>query len=125
MSRLQSRVKVPPEIYDNWMSHKEGLYGKKDYSPKGSVEHLLQGTYYLTKVDDKYRRFYAVKDTMAKLEPSLYLASNKLENSQHAGMRRLGQLEGQMTTGEKPNEGIDRAVLKKVTVNFHKKPIEE
>mmetsp|Transcript_21181 Transcript_21181/g.15510 ORF Transcript_21181/g.15510 Transcript_21181/m.15510 type:complete len:87 (-) Transcript_21181:227-487(-) len=54
--RLEKRMKVPPEVYDGWMAHRERTYGNKDFIPMGSTDHLLEGTYYLTKVDDKYRR---------------------------------------------------------------------
>jgi len=35
---------------------------KKSYTPEGSIEHLFPGTYYLTGVDDMFRRMYAVKE---------------------------------------------------------------
>jgi len=55
---LDARVAVSAEEFDKWMSHKETIYGVKNYTPTGSTEHLLDGTYYLTKVDDKFRRTY-------------------------------------------------------------------
>lgn len=36
-------------------------YGAKGYEPAGSIEVMAPGTYYLERVDDAYRRFYAVK----------------------------------------------------------------
>jgi hydroxymethylglutaryl-CoA synthase len=34
---------------------------QKSYTPLGSTEDLFPGTYYLTKIDDMYRRFYEIK----------------------------------------------------------------
>jgi hydroxymethylglutaryl-CoA synthase len=34
---------------------------QKDYTPQGSPDTLFPGTYYLTKVDDMFRRTYAIK----------------------------------------------------------------
>ena len=56
------------------MTHREGLFGKNNYVPEvsknfsslnllqGSIDHLFPGTFYLTKVDNKYRRYYEIKD---------------------------------------------------------------
>lgn len=35
---------------------------QKDYTPSGNVDNLFPGTYYLTKVDDMFRREYAIKE---------------------------------------------------------------
>ena len=40
---------------------REEAHLKKGYKPKGNVETLLPGTYYLTEVDDMFRRKYEVK----------------------------------------------------------------
>ena len=34
---------------------------KKNYMPKGDVDALAKGTYYLTEVDDMFRRKYEIK----------------------------------------------------------------
>lgn len=34
---------------------------QKDFTPKGDVSHFAPGTYYLEKVDDKFRREYSIK----------------------------------------------------------------
>ncbi|KVH95444.1 Hydroxymethylglutaryl-coenzyme A synthase, active site-containing protein [Cynara cardunculus var. scolymus] len=41
----------------------EHRYGGKDYVTSKDTSHLAPGTYYLTEVDSKYRRFYAKKTT--------------------------------------------------------------
>jgi hydroxymethylglutaryl-CoA synthase len=40
---------------------RERAHLKKDYSPEGKADTLFPGTYYLTGIDDKFRRSYAVK----------------------------------------------------------------
>lgn len=44
------------------MTHRESLFGKCDYVPTGSIDHLLPGTFYLTNVDKVHRRFYKIKE---------------------------------------------------------------
>lgn len=34
---------------------------QKDFTPKGEVDTIAPGTYYLTKVDDMFKREYSVK----------------------------------------------------------------
>ena len=60
--RLNSRKKLDPQEYDAWMSHRESLFGKCDYKPSGQIDHLFDGTFYLTEVDNKYRRYYSIKN---------------------------------------------------------------
>ena len=59
--RLDTRRVVAPENYDEMCNMREKAHLKKNYSPEGSVETILPGTYYLTKVDDMFRRAYEVK----------------------------------------------------------------
>ncbi len=42
------------------LRHKAHL--QKDYVPKGEVSTLVSGVYYLTKVDDMFKREYAIKE---------------------------------------------------------------
>lgn len=37
-------------------------HGKKNYTPQGSVETIVKGTYYLTNIDDMFRREYSRKE---------------------------------------------------------------
>lgn len=60
-TRLDQRTKLSPEEYDAWMTQREQLFGKCDYTPTGETSHLFPGTFYLTKVDNKHRRFYKIK----------------------------------------------------------------
>jgi hydroxymethylglutaryl-CoA synthase len=41
---------------------REHKHNAKDYSPSGSIDKLVKGTYYLEKVDDMNRRTYGVKN---------------------------------------------------------------
>ncbi|WEW55116.1 3-hydroxy-3-methylglutaryl coenzyme A synthase [Emydomyces testavorans] len=59
--RLDARRVVPPEVYDEMCLLREKAHLKKDFIPTGNTEHLFPGTYYLTKVDDMFRREYAIK----------------------------------------------------------------
>lgn len=40
---------------------RERAHLKKDYTPTGNSETLFPGTYYLTKIDEMFRRSYKVK----------------------------------------------------------------
>ncbi|KAH7138992.1 hydroxymethylglutaryl-CoA synthase-like protein [Dendryphion nanum] len=60
-ARLDSRRVVAPEVYDEMCNLREHAHLKKDYSPKGSTEHLFPGTYYLTGIDGMFRRTYEIK----------------------------------------------------------------
>ncbi|KIW97992.1 hydroxymethylglutaryl-CoA synthase [Cladophialophora bantiana CBS 173.52] len=59
--RLDARRVVAPEVYDEMCMLREKAHLKKDFKPLGNVEHLVPGTYYLTEVDDMFRRKYEVK----------------------------------------------------------------
>ena len=40
---------------------REKAHQKKNFTPEGSIDNLASGTYYLTEVDDMFRRKYEVK----------------------------------------------------------------
>jgi hydroxymethylglutaryl-CoA synthase len=40
---------------------REKAHQKKNFTPEGSIDNLAPGTYYLTEVDDMFRRKYEVK----------------------------------------------------------------
>lgn len=46
----------------------ESRYGAKDFVPAGTSDSVRPGTFYLTKVDALYRRFYARKPTVTSIE---------------------------------------------------------
>jgi hydroxymethylglutaryl-CoA synthase len=59
--RLDARRVVAPEVYDDMCLLREKAHLKKDFKPAGDVEHLVPGTYYLTQVDEMFRRNYDIK----------------------------------------------------------------
>ncbi|KIV93998.1 hydroxymethylglutaryl-CoA synthase [Exophiala mesophila] len=59
--RLDNRRVVAPAVYDELCMLREKAHLKKDFKPAGQVEDLVAGTYYLTEVDDMFRRKYAIK----------------------------------------------------------------
>ena len=54
--RLDSRKIVAPEVYEEYCLLREKAHLKKDFKPAGTTDNLVPGTYYLTNVDDMYRR---------------------------------------------------------------------
>lgn len=62
LERLEARRDVPPQTYDDMCNLRHNAHGKKDFEPKGSIDTIPTGTYYLTKVDDRFQRKYARKE---------------------------------------------------------------
>ncbi|TAQ83263.1 hypothetical protein B7494_g8411 [Chlorociboria aeruginascens] len=60
-ARLAARNVVTPEVYSEMCDLRSGAHQQKSFVPKGSVDGILPGTYYLTEVDEMWRRQYAVK----------------------------------------------------------------
>ena len=61
-ARLDARRTVAPEVYDEMCHLRERAHLQKDYSPKGEVDTIVPRTYYLTGVDEMFRRSYAIKE---------------------------------------------------------------
>ena len=59
--RLKERIKITPFLYESILLKKEKLYLKNDYIPQGNTEDLFEGTFYLIKVDNLWRRYYNQK----------------------------------------------------------------
>ncbi|KAM0024210.1 putative hydroxymethylglutaryl-CoA synthase [Helianthus debilis subsp. tardiflorus] len=59
--KLKRRTELAPEKFVELMKVMEHRYGGKDFVTSKDASHLAPGTYYLTEVDSKYRRFYAKK----------------------------------------------------------------
>ncbi|KAE9459530.1 hypothetical protein C3L33_08594, partial [Rhododendron williamsianum] len=59
--KLKSRHEFPPEKFVETMKVMEHRYGGKDFVTTKDCSLLSPGTYYLTEVDSKYRRFYTRK----------------------------------------------------------------
>ncbi|KAJ5721764.1 uncharacterized protein N7483_009698 [Penicillium malachiteum] len=60
-NRLDSRNVLAPAAYDEMCKLREHAHLKKNFKPTGSTETLQSGTYYLTEVDDMFRRKYEIK----------------------------------------------------------------
>ncbi|EIE88360.1 hypothetical protein G6F46_002245 [Rhizopus delemar] len=60
--RLAARTHSKPEDFSEAMKMRELTHNARDFSPKGSLEHIASGVYYIEKIDDKWRRFYKRKD---------------------------------------------------------------
>ncbi|KAI9786661.1 MAG: 3-hydroxy-3-methylglutaryl coenzyme A synthase [Geoglossum umbratile] len=60
-ARLSARRTVAPEVYDEMCLLREKAHLQKDYKPQGGVDTIAEGTYYLTCVDDMFRRHYEIK----------------------------------------------------------------
>ncbi|KAI8825135.1 hydroxymethylglutaryl-coenzyme A synthase N terminal-domain-containing protein [Fimicolochytrium jonesii] len=60
-ARLAQRTEVAPERYDEIMAMREKTHNCRDLHPEAPVDdvNLWEGAYYLTAVDDKFRRSYA------------------------------------------------------------------
>lgn len=61
-NKLKSRKTESPEDYEKAILLREQAHLQKSFQPTGSLDNLYPGTYYLTNVDDKYRRSYAIKE---------------------------------------------------------------
>lgn len=59
--RLAGRRAVEPAVYDQMCDLRKQAHLQKGYTPKGEVSTIAPGTYYLTKVDDMFKREYAVQ----------------------------------------------------------------
>ncbi|KAJ8120800.1 hypothetical protein ONZ43_g2585 [Nemania bipapillata] len=59
--RLAARRAVPPSTYEAFCELRHNAHLQKNFEPKGDISTLVPGTYYLEKVDDMFKRYYAVK----------------------------------------------------------------
>lgn len=60
-TRLDARRTVEPQVYDDMCALRERAHLKSEYKPQGNVDTIVPGTYYLTNVDDMFRRSYEIK----------------------------------------------------------------
>ncbi|KAK6084311.1 Hydroxymethylglutaryl-CoA synthase 2 [Seiridium cupressi] len=61
-NRLAARRELTPENYEAFCELRHQAHLQKDFIPKGDVSTIAPGTYYLEKVDDMFKRFYAIKE---------------------------------------------------------------
>ncbi|AES76949.1 putative hydroxymethylglutaryl-CoA synthase [Medicago truncatula] len=62
--KLKQRIELPPEKFVENTKIMEHHYGGKEFVTGQDCNYLLPGTFFLTKVDSMYRRFYAKKDVV-------------------------------------------------------------
>ncbi|XP_057419275.1 hydroxymethylglutaryl-CoA synthase-like [Lotus japonicus] len=65
--KLKSRKEFPPEKFVEIMKLMEHRYGSKEYVTSKETSLLSSGTFYLTEVDNMYRRFYEQKTSESAL----------------------------------------------------------
>lgn len=60
-ARLAARNTVAPKVYDQMCELRKKAHLQKNYTPSGSVETIAQNVYYLSSVDEMFRRTYELK----------------------------------------------------------------
>ncbi|KAJ5410522.1 uncharacterized protein N7487_004881 [Penicillium crustosum] len=60
-NRLNARTILEPAEYDAMCKLREHAHLKKNFKPAGNTETIKSGVYYLTEVDDMFRRKYEIK----------------------------------------------------------------
>ncbi|KAK6851286.1 hydroxymethylglutaryl-CoA synthase [Apiospora arundinis] len=61
-NKLASRRALSPKEYEAFCDLRHQAHLQKDFTPKGDISTIVPGTYYLEKVDDMFKRSYAVKE---------------------------------------------------------------
>ncbi len=61
MDSLNSRIKITPKELEDIMTEKEKLYLSKNFKTKYDLSGLVEGTYYLSEVDNNWKRHYCKK----------------------------------------------------------------
>ena len=59
--RLEARRTVAAAVYDEMCNLREKAHLKKNYKPEGCADTLFPGTYYLSEIDEMFRRKYEIK----------------------------------------------------------------
>ncbi|KAG4305829.1 hypothetical protein PORY_000739 [Pneumocystis oryctolagi] len=65
-TKLKNRRILLPSEYENMISLREKAYLSKEYIPQGDISNIAPNTYYLVKIDDKYRREYAFQSDSSR-----------------------------------------------------------
>lgn len=60
--KLKDRKVLSAVQFEEYIALREKAHLRKDFEPSGDIKGLSPGTYYLTKVDDMYRRQYSIKE---------------------------------------------------------------
>jgi hydroxymethylglutaryl-CoA synthase len=54
---IDGRVEVDPATFEEMMVLREASH-QKEYAPRGSLDLIRPGTYYLDRIDSQWRRYY-------------------------------------------------------------------
>ena len=127
--KLKERIKITPFLYESILLKKEKLYLKNDYIPQGRTEDLFEGTFYLTKVDNLWRRYYKQKpyksinnDIKDKNISKLNNVNNEVNNNNNenllwSGFRKKNIIERQLQI-KKLYDNVDIELLKTGGLNL-------
>lgn len=58
----EGRIEKTPQQYLDAIDLREKIHLQKSYTPIGSIDEIAQGAYYLSEIDNKFRRKYLRKD---------------------------------------------------------------
>lgn len=61
-NKLDNRITLSPEQYEAALALREEAHLSKNFTPKGDIDSLRKGTYYLVSVDDRFQRSYEIKN---------------------------------------------------------------
>ena len=123
---LNERIKVSPYLYESILLKKEKLYLKNNYIPQGKIEDLFEGTFYLTKMDNLWRRFYSQKpyNQLYNKNKKINLKDTKNSNEEKSqiqniwsGFRKKNIVERQLQI-KKLYENVDIEKLKNGGLNL-------
>jgi hydroxymethylglutaryl-CoA synthase len=129
---LNNRIKKTPEEYEKILTRKEKLYLSNNYESTDNIDELFNGTYYLEKVDERWRRYYTRKGldgrkiTFNKLSHTDELSPKNLGK----GESRINMIRSQLVSTSNKNEnvvGLPKfvTVQENIWAGFHKKSIHE
>jgi hydroxymethylglutaryl-CoA synthase len=69
--QLETRVEIDPLHYDRYLQVRESNHKQAPFIPKFSQETLFPGTWYLTSIDEQYRRNYERKPKIDRFDTNL------------------------------------------------------
>jgi hydroxymethylglutaryl-CoA synthase len=132
LPNLRSRINVSPADYEKMLSKKEKLYLSPNYTPQDKIEDLFDGTYYIEKVDELWRRVYVRKGKEERkiTYNKLNNKSNDQSNSNkeillNSAEKRLTMIRNQLGDGKDIKLPRRIVIEDNVWSGFHKKSIHE
>ena len=118
-SHLNERMKLEPYLYESILLKKEKLYSKNNYIPQGKIEDLFEGTFYLTKIDNMWRRFYIQKPykDIYNNNPNLNIESTNTDLDDKRNINGNGQMQDIWSGFRKKNVVERQLQIKKLYEN--------